>query len=360
MRQYHLLLKKILGEGDVGYEPRTETVTIGLSAWSYTVDLRKGFPLLTTKTIVPRQPFEELFWKLRGERNVKPLVDRKIHFWTANAFDRYLKNKKLSENIPKHSQVWNEEFEKYKKRIATDAEFAEEAGDLGPVYGYQWRHWEGRDGRVVDQLEKLLRGIKEKPGSRYHILSSWNVAELEDMALAPCPFWHQFTCCGKQMDLTMVQRSCDTYLGVPFNDAQDALLLHMVAQETGYTQRFFHHHFNNVHIYLGVEPRSDFWKDSDNITDFQVKFRGIKKREGYLDLREWYLSRVSDESAGNERKDHLPFVLEQLSKPYRKLPTLEFKGYFPLMKAIEIPPMDVVEVVGYNPHKWDAKATMAA
>ena len=362
------MLKKILSEGNVEFEPRTQVWTIGLSAASYTMDMKKGFPLLTTKNIPLRLPAEEVFWKLRGETNVKSLVDRNIHFWTANAFDRYLKIQGLKGEIPKHSTVWNEEFVKYAERIKNDSEFAETAGDLGPVYGNQWRHWVDRNGKEVDQLENLLKGIKENPVSRYHVLNAWNSGDLPEMALRPCPFWHQFTVYPNEnaIDLTMVQRSCDTYLGVPFNDAQDALLLEMVAKETGYQPRFFHHHFNNVHIYLGVPPRSDFWGDSegkvwqDNVFEFQSKFKGIDRRSKYLALRDWYSDQVDDESSGNERKDHLPFVLEQLSKNCRKLPSLYFKQDVPLMDAIEMPALEIFGVKRYNPHKWDAKAEMAA
>src|SRR3990167_5987155 len=114
MRQYLDLMKTILDNGDVVPDPRTKVWTIGLSGWSYTMDLRKGFPLLTTKNVPPRLPFEELFWKLRGERNVKPLIDRDIHIWDANAFDRHLGKSGLKDKYPKHSQAWNEEFSRYR------------------------------------------------------------------------------------------------------------------------------------------------------------------------------------------------------------------------------------------------------
>ncbi len=359
MEQYHRLLKEILGRGDVQYEPRTQTWTLGISAWTYTFDLRKGFPLTTTKNVNPRLPFEEIFWKLRGERNVKSLVDKNIHFWTANAFDRYLKSNNLREKFPKHTPEWNAEFESYKGRIAEDPAFAEVAGDLGPVYGYQWRHWKNTRGEEVDQLAKVLQGIKKDPGSRYHVLNSWNVGDLPDMALGPCPFWHQFTVYGNNLDLTMVQRSCDVFLGVPFNDAQDALLLEMVAKETGLKPRFFNHHFINVHSYLGVPPRADFWADSNNLKEFQEKFREISDTYGYLKLKDWYLAKTPNESSGNERKDHMPFILEQLSKIPRQLPTIELANTS-LLEAIVMPASEIVKVKNYEPQKWDSKAAMAA
>lgn len=358
MEQYHQLLKEILRRGDVQFEPRTQEYTIGISAWQSIYDLRKGFPLMTTKNVPPRLPFEELFWKLRGERNVKGLFDRNIHIWDANAFDRYLKKNGLRKIVPKHSQQWNEEFEIYKKRLSSDSNFVE-AGDLGPVYGYQWRHWKKSDGKEVDQLTNLLEGIKEMPGSRYHILSSWNVGDLSDMALGPCPFWHQFSVFGNNIDLTMVQRSCDVFLGVPFNIAQDSLLTHMIAKETGFEPRFFNHSYVNVHVYLGVPPRTDFWTNGKNTKEFQEKFEKIQDISEYLSLREWYLESAPIESNGNERKDHIPFILEQLSKQPKELPSIEIKD-IPLLDAINMSPMEYVKIKDYNPHKWDSKANMAA
>ncbi len=360
MEQYHKLLKRILGHGDVQFEPRTQEYILGISAWQSVYDLRDGFPLMTTKNVPPRLPFEELFWKLRGERNVKSLVDKNVHIWTANAFDRYLKRNGLREKFPKHSQGWNQGFEEYKDKIANDPDFAFVKGDLGPVYGYQWRHWKKQDGEEVDQLTNLLKGVPEKPGSRYHILSSWNVGDLPDMALGPCPFWHQFSIFGENMDLTTVQRSCDVFLGVPFNIAQDSLLVNMVANETGFRPRFFNHSYVNVHSYLGVPPRTNFWADEKNVRKFQQIFRRIKDRSEYLDLREWYLKNSSEESPGNERKDHIPFILEQLSKIPKKLPQLQIKKRVSLLEAIEMPVMNYLEVQDYDPYKWDSKAEMAA
>ena len=360
MKQYHDLLKGILSKGDVQFEPRTEEYILGLSSWQSVYNLREGFPLITTKNVPPRLPFEELFWKLRGERNVKSLFDNNVHIWDANAFDRSLRENNLKDEFPKHSQEWNKKFEEYKQKLGDDPKFAETAGDLGPVYGYQWRHWKKQNEEEVDQLSNLLKGIKEKPGSRYHVLSSWNVSDLQDMALGPCPFWHQFTVYGGNIDLTMIQRSCDVFLGVPFNIAQDSLLTHMVANETGLNPRFFNHHFVNVHAYLGVPPRSEFWTDKKNVKEFQGRFKEIEKETKYLDLKEWYLKNAPEESQGNERKDHIPFILEQLSKPTRTLPFLKIKEEISLFDAIKMPVGKYAEVKNYEPHKWDSKANMAA
>lgn len=376
--QYQNLLKEVVKKGDVFYEPRTKEYVIGISAFSSTYDLRKGFPNLTTKNVPPRLPFEELFWKLRGERNVKTLVDKNVHIWTANAFDRYLKTNGLNEKFPKHSEAWNDEFERYSERIKNNPVLAKEEGDLGPVYGYQWRHWQksvfipGHAGNPdwipdewnmeeVDQLKKVIDGIKNNPGSRYHVLSAWNVGELEKMALGPCPFWHQFSVFGNYLDLTMVQRSDDVFLGAPFNQSQDALFLTLLANEAGLTPRYFHHQTINTHIYLGVAPRSDFWKEEKNVAEFKKRFGEVKNKEGYSKLKDWYLSNSDFESKGNERKDHMPFVLEQLSKGPRKSPTIEIIDLnLPLLEAIKMPALEIVKLNNYNPHKWDSKAEMAA
>ncbi|MDP3987339.1 MAG: thymidylate synthase [Nanoarchaeota archaeon] len=375
MEQYHEYLKHVLGRGGVTLNERTGEHTIGISSHAYTSDLRQEFPLVTTKNVPPRLPFEELFWKLRGERNVKSLVDRNVPIWTANAFEGYLKRNQII-HLEKHTQDWNEGLADYAEKIALKPEFAEKEGDLGPVYGYQWRHWrkpvfvqgsfqgnrwtpDAWKVKEVDQLENLLRDIRQKPGSRYHILNSYNVGEKEDMALPPCPFHHQFTVYGDNLDLTMIQRSCDSFLGVPFNDAQDGLLLRMVAQETGLQPRFFHHHFINAHIYLGIPPRANFWTDPKNVVEFQRKFNRVKERPEYMELKDWYLVNSPRESERNKRKDHIPFVLEQLSKEPKKSPVVTLVN-IPMMEAIQLPVGDVVKVEEYHPHKWDSKAEMAA
>ncbi len=359
MEQYHNLLKRVIGQGDVQFEPRTQEYILGVSSALSNYDLREGFPLVTTKNVPPRLPFEEVLWKLRGEKNVRPLVERDVHIWDANAFDRHLKRQGLKDKIPKHSLEWNEEFAKYQGRIKTDAEFASDAGDLGPVYGYQWRHgFHQPDGKEIDQLKKVISEIKNRPGSRYHILNAWNPSDLPEMALGPCPFWHQFTVYGKSLDLTMVQRSCDVFLGVPFNIAQDAFFANLVAQETGLDPRFFNHLLVNVHSYLGVPPRANFWTNPDNVTEFQKKFNSITKREDYLDLRENYLINSGPEKEGSERKDHIPFILEQLSKEPRSLPQIQLSSgdFFELIKK---PAKEIATITEYNPHKWDSRAEMA-
>ena len=374
MRQFQQLLRRVLVEGDVKTEPRTEVHTIGVSGHQYSVDLRRAFPLHTTRRIFPKFAAEELFWKARGERAIGSLVERGVNYWTANAFQKSLQERGLEKEIPKHTQRWNDELEDYKERLAK----REEDGDLGPVYGYQWRHWEKpilvpghNEGvewvpehweiREVDQLENLLKNLKDKDKKlgRYNILNAWNSADIPDMALGPCPYWHQFTVYGEFLDLHVGQRSCDTFLGVPYNDAQDSILAHMVAREVGLTPRFFYHTFNDVHVYVGVPPRSDFWEDENNIREFQIRVNGARKRDDFLFIRDWYLRNVPDEGGINKGKDHVPDALEQLSYAPKKSSRLELKG-IPFMEAIQLPYREVLSVKGYNPHKWKTNSVMAA
>ncbi len=373
MRQYHELLKTILGTGEVQWEPRTEEYIIGVPSERKIYDLRDGFPLMTTKWVPLDLPGEELFWKLRGEHTAKTLFDRGIHIWDGNAFDYYLKTNNLKDKFPKHSKEWHDEYEMFKARMKDGLE----SGELGPLYGFQWRHWRkpvfvpghmDGDKNVpdswnvieVDQLKNVLKSIKDKAGSRYHIMNAWNSGEVSDMALGPCPFWDQFTIYKGNLDLTAVQRSCDTYLGIPFNIAQEALLLSMIAKETGLNARRLHHLTINTHIYLGVQPRSEFWLNPKNVDEFQRRFNGATELGDYLSIRDWYLATVSPETPKeNEKKDHVPFVLEQLSKESKSLPQLVLEDV-PLLDAIERPVKDVARVMEYNPHRWKSKAWMAA
>ncbi len=359
MRQYHNLLKRVITDGDVVFEPRTQTSIIQVPSGLSSYDLQTGFPLVTSKYVKPELPAEELLWKLRGEDNIASLVERGVHFWTANAFDKHLKDTGRNKEVPKHSEHWNREFAAYDQHVRTDHVFAREHGTLGPVYGFQWRHRNDQHGGEIDQLRNVVDGLKVNPHSRYHVLDAWNGADVPDMALGPCPFWHQFTASNDNLDLTVGQRSCDTYLGVSFNIAQDALLLQMMAQEVGLTPRRLEHMTINTHLYLGVSPRADFWTDPSNVKAFKGRFGDITDQQEYLALRDWYLEQAGLESEGNEKKDHMPFVLEQLSKEPKALPNLTLED-IPLFDAIELRAGEVFTLDGYDPHRWKSRAVMAA
>ena len=214
MRAYLDLLQRILDEG-VEKTDRTGTGTLSVFGHQMRFDLSEGFPLVTTKKVHTRSVFGELLWFLRGDTNVKWLQDRGITIWD---------------------------------------EWADDNGDLGPVYGYQWRSWPTPDGRHVDQIARLVDGIRTNPDSRRHIVSAWNVADVDDMALPPCHTLFQFYVAPSQtgpgkLSCQLYQRSADTFLGVPFNIASYALLTHMVAQVTGLEVGDFVHSIGDAHLY---------------------------------------------------------------------------------------------------------------
>jgi len=209
VQQYLDLLQRILDDGAVKGD-RTGTGTRSVFGHQMRFDLADGFPLVTTKKIHTRSVFAELLWFLRGDTNVKWLQDRGVTIWD---------------------------------------EWADENGDLGPVYGYQWRSWPTPDGRHVDQIAQVVDAIRRDPDSRRHIVSAWNVADIPQMALAPCHTMFQFYVADGRLSCQLYQRSADVFLGVPFNIASYALLTHMVAQVTGLEPGDFVHTLGDAHLY---------------------------------------------------------------------------------------------------------------
>ena len=209
MQQYLDLLQHILDTGSQKHD-RTGTGTISCFGYQMRFALQDGFPLVTTKKVHTKSIIYELLWFLKGETNI-----------------RYLKENGVS--------IWNE--------------WADENGELGPVYGKQWRSWEGKDGKVVDQISDLIKQIKSNPDSRRLIVSAWNVTELPEMALMPCHTIFQFYVANRRLSCQLYQRSADVFLGVPFNIASYALLTLMIAQVCDLEPGEFIHSFGDVHIY---------------------------------------------------------------------------------------------------------------
>jgi thymidylate synthase len=210
MKQYHDLMRHVLNEG-LRKEDRTGTGTISVFGYQMRFDLAEGFPLVTTKKLHLRSIIHELLWFLQGDTNI-----------------RYLKENGVS--------IWDE--------------WADESGNLGPVYGYQWRSWPTADGRHIDQITQLIDTIKRNPDSRRMIVSAWNVGEIENMALPPCHAFFQFYVADGKLSCQLYQRSADIFLGVPFNIASYALLTIMVAQVCGLEPGDFVHTFGDAHLYL--------------------------------------------------------------------------------------------------------------
>ena len=208
--QYLNLLRDILDNG-VRRDDRTGTGTLGVFGRQMRFDLSRGFPLLTTKKLHLRSIIVELLWFLRGETNIRWLKDNGCSIWD---------------------------------------EWADEAGELGPVYGKQWRSWAAPNGESIDQIERLIEGLKTNPNSRRHIVSAWNPADIEDMALPPCHCLFQFFVADGKLSCQLYQRSADVFLGVPFNIASYALLTMMLAQVVGLEPGDFVHTFGDAHLYL--------------------------------------------------------------------------------------------------------------
>ncbi len=209
MKQYHDLMRHILENG-TRKSDRTGTGTLSVFGYQMRFDLSEGFPVVTTKKLHLRSIIHELLWFLQGDTNIKYLKENGVSIWD---------------------------------------EWADENGNLGPVYGYQWRNWPARDGGTIDQIERIIHQIKNNPDSRRHIVSAWNVADVENMALPPCHAFFQFYVADGRLSCQLYQRSADVFLGVPFNIASYALLVLMVAQVCDLEPGDFVHTFGDAHLY---------------------------------------------------------------------------------------------------------------
>ncbi len=252
MKQYHDLMRHVRAKGNRKTD-RTGTGTLSVFGWQMRFDLAEGFPLLTTKKLHLRSIIYELLWFIRGETNVRYLRDNKVTIWD---------------------------------------EWADANGDLGPVYGAQWRSWPARDGSTIDQLADVITRIRKTPDSRRLIVTAWNPADVDRMALPPCHCLFQFYVADGRLSCQLYQRSADIFLGVPFNIASYALLTHMVAKVTGLEAGEFIHTLGDAHLYLNhldqadeqlareprPLPRLVIRRDVADITDFRFEDFAI---EGY-------------------------------------------------------------------------------
>lgn len=238
MQPYLDLCKYILENGEKR-EDRTGTGTIGVFGYQTRYNLLDGFPLMTTKKMFLRPIAEELLWFLKGDTNIKYLVDRNVRIWNEWPYEAFTK-----------SEIYrNETMEEFIEMIKHDEAFALKYGELGPVYGKQWRDFNGEG---VDQVAKLIESLKNNPFSRRHIISAWNPAQVDSMALPPCHAFLQFYVSAdkKYLSCQLYQRSADVFLGVPFNIASYALMTAMLAQVCGYEAKEFIHTLGDAHIYL--------------------------------------------------------------------------------------------------------------
>lgn len=263
--QYLDIAQTILNEG----EPTDDRTGVGtldcFGEPQMTIDLREEFPLLTTKKVFYKSVLSELTWMLHGDTNLRYLVEHNNRIWDEWPFVSYLR--RIGQDVPEQgSEAWNTSMKDYRTRVLADTAFAAEYAELGPVYGHQWRAWEGVNGDVYDQLSIAQDQIRSGQASRRVIVSAWNVGELDAMnesGLPPCHTLFQFNASNQQdpetgkkyLDMKLYQRSADWFLGVPFNMAQYALMLSAMAQTTGRTPRKFIHTFGSAHIYKNHIPQ---------------------------------------------------------------------------------------------------------
>jgi thymidylate synthase len=284
MQQYHDLLRHVLANG-TKKEDRTGTGTISVFGYQMRFNLADGFPLVTTKKVHLKSVIHELLWFLKGSTNIEYLCQNGVRIWDDWPYAAYQKSPDFE----------GEDIRAFAEKVASNHEFAQKWGNLGPVYGYQWRSWPAPDGSHVDQVSQVINQLKNNPDSRRIIVSAWNPGQIAEMALPPCHAFFQFYVADGKLSCQLYQRSADIFLGVPFNIASYALLMMMIAQECNLELGDFVHTLGDAHIYL----------------------------------------------------NHMDQVNEQLSRDFRPLPQMKLN---PEIKSTFDFTIDDFELVGYNPH----------
>lgn len=304
MKQYLALCEHILDQG-AKKEDRTGTGTLSVFGHQMRFDLAEGFPLMTTKKTAFRLIVSELLWFIKGDTNVQTLLKDNNHIWDEWAFAQWVESDEYdgpemndfgrrAQRDPEFAELYKKQMTLFQEKVLADDEFAKKYGDLGPVYGKQWRSWAATDGGQIDQLKNVVESIKNNPDSRRHLVTAWNPEFIDDMALPPCHIMFQFYVADGKLSCQLYQRSADVFLGVPFNIASYALLTHLVAQECGLEPGEFIHTTGDTHLYV----------------------------------------------------NHLEQVQEQLSREPKALPTLnltEGKSMFDM-------DMEDIQIEGYDPH----------
>ena len=288
MKQYLELLRHIKEVGTPKSD-RTGTGTISTFGYQMRFDLSEGFPLLTTKKVHLKSIIHELLWFITGDTNIKYLVDNNVRIW----------NEWPYRNFTKSNDYNGETLKEFVELVKNSEEFAAKHGELGPVYGHQWRHFEGPDGKYKDQLTEVIENIKNNPTSRRLIVNAWHPALIEDMALPPCHMMFHFYVNNGKLSCQLYQRSADTFLGVPFNIASYALLTMMIAQVTDLEPGEFIHTLGDTHLYNDHLEQIDLQltriprklpimlinKDIKNIEDFKYSDFELTKYNPYPGIK---------------------------------------------------------------------------
>ncbi|GEN53975.1 thymidylate synthase [Halobacillus faecis] len=295
-KAYLNMCEYVLKEGNTKGD-RTGTGTLSVFGHQMRFDLQEGFPLMTTKRVPFKLIASELLWFIKGDTNIRYLLKHKNNIWNEWAFQKWVESEDYQgpdmSNFGHRSQVddefnkqYKEQMEKFKEKILHDDAFAKEFGDLGAVYGKQWREWKTSRGQTIDQLQNVVESIKNNPDSRRHIVTAWNPEDVpSNMALPPCHALFQFYVADGKLSCQLYQRSGDIFLGVPFNIASYALLTHLIAHECGLEVGEFIHTLGDAHIYsnhtkqiteqLSREPRSlpslSLNKEKESIFDFELE-----------------------------------------------------------------------------------------
>lgn len=302
---YLQMCQHIMNNG-IKKEDRTGTGTLSVFGYQMRFDLNQGFPLLTTKRIPFRLIASELLWFIKGDTNIRYLLKHNNNIWNEWAFKNWVESSEY--NGPdmtdfgrrslideQFNELYQIEMDKFKERILTDEEFAKQYGELGPVYGKQWRNWETARGEMIDQLKNVIDEIKRNPDSRRLLVVAYNPGEVAGMALPPCHSLFQFYVAEGKLSCQLYQRSADTFLGAPFNIASYALLTHLIAHECGLKVGDFVHTFGDAHIYV----------------------------------------------------NHIEQINTQLSREPKPLPTLKLNANVTSVFDFE---MDDIELIGYDPY----------
>lgn len=261
VEEAYLALGKMILEEGVDKGDRTGTGTKSIFGHQMRFDLQKGFPLLTTKRIPFRLIKSELLWFIKGDTNIRYLLEQNNHIWDEWAFERYVKSAvytgpdmtdfgRRALVDEEFNQLYQTEMAKFTDQILKDEAFAAQYGELGNVYGSQWRNWKTSQGETIDQLKEVIEMIQKTPDSRRLIVSAWNPEDVPNMALPPCHTLFQFYVADGKLNCQLYQRSADVFLGVPFNIASYALLTHLIAHETGLEAGEFVHTFGDAHLYV--------------------------------------------------------------------------------------------------------------